>query len=153
MDKRTQLIEAARSFIGVRFSHQGRSRRNGLDCGGLVLLAARQTHLSSLEFLGYADFPADGEFDRLLEESCLPLGWTSSYPHNFDGTEFLPGDLLSFDYKNGEGTRHIALVTDFKNNRYTVIDAHPQFGVSEHPLALEFAKAKITGWRIFGIDD
>lgn len=31
----TELVEAARTFIGVRWKHRGRDR-NGLDCAGLV---------------------------------------------------------------------------------------------------------------------
>lgn len=35
------MIETARSMIGVPFAHQGRHPRAGVDCIGLVVLAAR----------------------------------------------------------------------------------------------------------------
>lgn len=39
-----EIIAAARSYLGVRFVHQGRSRA-GLDCLGLLLLTAEKARL------------------------------------------------------------------------------------------------------------
>lgn len=150
---RAEFVEAVRRFAGARFSHQGRNRRTGFDCGGLILTAGRETALSNLEFLGYASFPTDGKFEELLSEHTEFLGWEKIYPFAFDGTELLPGDLLSFDYGNGEGTRHLALVTKYERNCYWVIDAIPDYGVSEHPVRFPFVKPKtvLKGWRVPGL--
>lgn len=149
---RAEFINAARQYIGTPFSHQGRSKKI-LDCGGLVLLSLKNLNLSSLEELGYASFPVDGRFDQLLTDHADALGFTSRYPHKFDGTELLPGDLLSFDYNNGEGTRHIALVTKFEDGRYWILDAQPVYGVTEKPFSFPFSKATVTGWRVRGLID
>jgi cell wall-associated NlpC family hydrolase len=152
--KREQFVGAARKYIGVPFSHQGRDPfKTGLDCGGLILVVARELELTELEELGYAAFPTDGRFDQLLEEYTDFLGFESKYPHRFDGTEFKPGDLLSFDYENGEGTRHIAVVTKFDGRRFSILDANPTYGVKEFPLGHPFSKAKIKGWRVRGLSD
>lgn len=153
MVTREDFVNEARRYIGVKFSHQGRNPSFGIDCGGLVLLVARAFRLSELEELGYASFPTDGRFERLLEENADYSGIESRYPHKFTGTEFLPGDLLSFDYNNGEGIRHIAIVTKFESPRYWIIDAHPDYGVAEHPLAHPFSKATLKGWRVRGLSD
>jgi cell wall-associated NlpC family hydrolase len=152
---RKEFVERVRRFSGARFSHQGRSRANGFDCGGLVLVAGREIGLSELEFLGYASFPTEGKFEELLAGHTEFLGFEWSFPFSFDGTELLAGDLLSFDYGNGEGTRHLALVTGWRKNCYWVLDAIPERGVSEHPLRFPFVKqnTRLKGWRVAGLTD
>lgn len=135
----------------VKYDRQIKAARKGLDCGGLLVVCARQSGLTELEVLGYADFPNNGKFEQLLNEHADFLNFESDYPHKFDGTEFLPGDLLAFDYKNGEGIRHVAIISKWEKNRYWVIDAQPDFGVSEHPLAHPFSKAKLFAYRIRGL--
>lgn len=123
----------------------------GMDCGGLVLVGARDMGLSDLEFLGYANFPTDGKFEVLLNENTDPIGsWT--FPFGFNGSELKTGDLLSFDYGTGEGTRHLAIVTRWDGRRYRVLDALQDYGVSEHPLAapLVTRRTLLKGWKIRG---
>ena len=151
MVTRVRFIEEARKWIGTRFSHQGRNRRNGLDCGGLILVVGRALALTDLEELGYSSFPTGGRFEALLNEHADALGITSKYPHKFTGDEFLPGDLLGFDYQNGEGLRHVALVTRWDGACYWIIDAQPDFGVTEHPLRHPFSKATLSGFRVRGL--
>lgn len=126
-----------------------------MDCGGLILVVANSLKLSELEIPGYADFPPDGEFERLLDEHAIRTDFTSRYPHRFDGTELLPGDLLSYDYENGEGVRHVSFVTgwDPHSRRYNVIEAQPIYGITEHPFASVFAKATIVRYKVRGLLD
>lgn len=151
---RQQLIETARSYIGVRFSHQGRNRQNGIDCGGLALNATRENGILGLEFLGYPRFPREGKFDQLLDENSDFL-WERTFPFSFDGTELRPADLVSFDYGDGEGTRHMAIVTLWDGRRYKIVDALAAYGVSEHVLAAPFVKSKtsIKAWGLRGLSD
>ena len=37
-EARPAIVEAARSYLGVRWRHQGRTREHGIDCVGLPLL-------------------------------------------------------------------------------------------------------------------
>src|SRR5687768_8887613 len=97
---REQYIAAARAYLGVKFSHQGRNKQNGMDCGGLAMVSARDLDVSALEFLGYASFPTDGKFDALLEDHTDSL-WEREFPFHFNGDELKPADLLSFDYGDG----------------------------------------------------
>lgn len=143
MITRGELIAEARKYVGAKFGHQGR-QKNILDCGGLVLLAGRGVGLTSLEFLSYANFPSGGKFEMLLEEHAVRTGISSTFPHCFSGEEFAPGDLAAFDYGNGEGIRHIAFVTKWDGRRFRVIDAQPDYGVSEHPLAFPFTRRGTT---------
>lgn len=147
------FIKEARKYIGTRFAHQGRNIKVGIDCGGLILIIARTLNLSDLEYLGYADFPNNGKFEELLTEHADYLNFESKYPHRFDGTEFTPGDLLSYDYNNGEGTRHLAIVTHWDGKRFWVIDAIPEYGISEHPFSHPFSMATVKAWRVRGLTD
>jgi cell wall-associated NlpC family hydrolase len=139
MTTRNELIAEARKFIGAKFGHQGR-QPGVLDCGGLVLMTGRAAGLTSLEFLSYSGFPSGGRFEQLLREHAVETGYKSLFPHNFDGTEFKPADIVAFDYGNGEGVRHIGFVTRWDGRRYWIIDAQPGLGVTEHPLAFPFTK-------------
>ena len=150
---RERFVATARKYIGVKFSHQGRTPEFGMDCGGLILVVARELGLSELEYLGYADFPNNGKFEQLLTEHADYLNYESKYPHRFDGTEFQPGDLLAFDYNNGEGIRHIGVVTGWDGKRYWIIDAQPKYGISEHPLAHPFSAATISAFAVCGLVD
>lgn len=143
-----KIITEARKWLGVKYSHQGRTREIGLDCGGLILVVARALELSELEELGYASYPTDGRFEQLLNRHAENLGYESLYPHIFDGTEFQIGDILAFDYQNGEGIRHTAFVTNWDGKHYWIIHAIPDYGVCEMPLRHPFSKARILGFRI-----
>lgn len=150
---REQLVAVARSFIGVRWTHQGRNpTMTGLDCGGLALESGRVLNLTTLEFLGYASFPTNGKFDELLAEETDFL-WEREFPFNFTGDELRPADLVSFDYGNGEGTRHLAIVTRWDGRRYRIVDSLAEYGVSEHALAAPFvrSKTKLKAWGVRGI--
>ena len=57
------LIEAARSYLGVPFRHAGRDR-NGVDCVGLILAAARESGMFDYQPRGYAR----GDSSRLVAE-------------------------------------------------------------------------------------
>ena len=91
------IVETARSFCGVKYAHQGRNRKVGLDCGGLILVVARELGLTELEELGYSSFPENGRFEQLLNENADNLNIESVYPHSFTGGEFQAGDILACD--------------------------------------------------------
>jgi cell wall-associated NlpC family hydrolase len=52
MATRAQIIAEARTWIGVRWRHQGRTRR-GVDCVGLVVLTGRACGLPIEDFTAY----------------------------------------------------------------------------------------------------
>lgn len=99
--KREEIVAAARSYLGVRFHHQGRNRA-GLDCGGLLACVMRDVGLSTAgDFAGYSLSPSTASIRAALEKSAAVPVPVRSYG---------PGDvlLMCFDVE----PQHIAIATD-----------------------------------------
>ena len=77
------FVAAARSYVGVPWRHLGRSR-TGLDCIGLVLLAAREV---SVDLPDPAPYAREPQGTRLLEGILA---------HATRVAEASPGDVLLF---------------------------------------------------------
>lgn len=87
----------ARKYLGVTFLHQGRSPAIGIDCVGLVQLAARDCGIVMPDWTDYGRNPAHGILEsRLVAALGNPIMSLS------------PGCIVSIDFK-GE-TRHLAIV-------------------------------------------
>ena len=86
------FIAAARSYLGTPWRHMGRNRA-GLDCIGLVLVAARDAGLSLPDPAPYEREPADARL--VLEASRLASRVSSP----------APGDVMVF-----RTTRHVGHV-------------------------------------------
>lgn len=54
---RQQILACARSYVGVRFKHEGRTREEGLDCFGLIIRVAWDLELSRFTLTGYGHIP------------------------------------------------------------------------------------------------
>ena len=72
------IIDTARSYLGTRFRHQGRTRAEGLDCLGLLLAIAQdigvtwQADIGAMhEDRGYSHMPCTTELRRGLELSLI----------------------------------------------------------------------------------
>lgn len=94
------IVAEARSWQGVRWRHQGRSRQ-GIDCAGLVICTAHALGLSDFDTTAYDRVP-DGTTLRALCDTHLrpvPLA------------QLQPADvlLMRFDVD----PQHMAIVTDY----------------------------------------
>jgi len=90
------IIEAARAYLGVPFRHQGRTRR-GVDCVGLVVLAATDA--------GYAIADSTDYSHRLTDNELL----NGILSHCDSVTSPQPGDIALFQLPNDQ--QHCAVVT------------------------------------------
>lgn len=94
---REQLIAEARTWIGTPFHHQGRVRRVGVDCIGLIVQPARDLGIAVTDEIGYSDQPNAEHTLECLRRSFVqvPVGrmldgdvyyiWfgVPSQPHHF----------------------------------------------------------------------
>lgn len=129
------LVRAARRYLGVPWRHLGRSRA-GVDCIGLVLLAARDCG---------RDFPDPAPYEREPQGSRLLRGLLD---HGARVTEPQPGDVLVF--RMGVYGGHVGIAT-----------THPVYGgpgllhafalrkhVVEQPMDAELRAALVATVRV-----
>jgi hypothetical protein len=114
---RQAIVDTARSYVGTKVVHHGRSRRDGLDCIGLVIVTARDLGFTKYRDQRYEP-TADGTelqavFDRYLQRRPRPL-------------VFEPGDVVHF--RLGEQYQHVGIVGilyDFsQTGSLTLIHSH-----------------------------
>jgi len=80
MATREDIVAAARGYIGIPWRHQGRTRARGVDCFGLVILAAADCGITVADEAGYSRSPdgysiLDGlhiRFDRIRLDEVRP---------------------------------------------------------------------------------
>lgn len=92
MPTRLDLCAAARTYIGVRFHHQGRCRA-GLDCSGLIVCAAMDCGVELVDRVAYSRQP-DG---HSLEQAMVDAG-CERIPIATAGA----GDVLMFSFQDNE---------------------------------------------------
>jgi cell wall-associated NlpC family hydrolase len=134
MTTRQQIINAARSYLGVRYHHQGRNRA-GIDCAGLLVCVARDVGISTEgDQGGYSRTPDGASLKQALDTFGAPV----------DG--FQPGDflLMRFDAQ----PQHIAIVTD-KGIIHSYLSARR---VVEHRLSEDWRARIVQAYAFPGVE-
>jgi hypothetical protein len=133
------IVQEARTYIGTRWVHQGRSRQ-GLDCLGLASLVAKVTRGYTFDVLNYAAQATDETMLELCRQHMLPV----------PASERRPGDVVIIRYGN---QRHMAIVGDHPiDGEMTLIHASSVFGrVVEHRLDSRWARICIANFRLFDL--
>lgn len=117
----TELAEAARRYLGVRFVHRGR-RKDKLDCVGLVWIAYHDCGVSLCAPTDYGREPNVDRFKTAIENA---LGKPVSGPP-------IPGDVVTL--KTLRHPHHLAIVGEHKHG-LSLIHASGEHGrVVEHRL-------------------
>lgn len=130
-----RLIDEARSWVGVPFLHQGRSRQ-GIDCIGLVLVAMWRTGALS-ESYHVADYGRLPHKDRLLNALRLDCA-RIEHP--------VPGCLVGIRWTRS--VAHVALCTG-----PTIIHSYEGVGcVVEHSYASRWVRMTHSLWALPGIE-
>ncbi|MET3915159.1 cell wall-associated NlpC family hydrolase [Variovorax sp. OAS795] len=104
------VVDVARSFLGVKYRHQGRSRE-GVDCIGLPVCVRAELGLPPMDAVGYAKRTVDSEMLDFCRANMVPV----------DRASLQPGDLLV--QMTGQ-LRHIAIVGDYPGGGLSIIHAH-----------------------------
>lgn len=71
----SQYVAAARSYLGVPFRHQGRSRETGVDCIGLAECSARDVEIMREEEFSraYGRVPRSSLLEQGLGSRCVEI--------------------------------------------------------------------------------
>jgi cell wall-associated NlpC family hydrolase len=134
------FVGQARSWLGVPWVHQGRSRA-GVDCVGLLVCAARELGLAAgaVDVQDYARQPHGGRLREMAEQHLVPSG----YP-------LQPGHVVLMRFDGEE--QHIGLIGDYPAG-LSLIHAHSRLGsVVEHRLADVWAQRIMSIYRVPGLE-
>lgn len=128
------LIAAARTYIGVKFRHRGRSR-NGLDCAGLIKASYWDCGVDLPDFLLYGSEPHD---DGLISHINDALGEpVLSAPAPRRLLQIADVIVQRFDQE----PHHVAFVSDYPVGGLAMIHADGHTGrVVEHRLSDDHIK-------------
>ncbi len=121
--KAPEVVEVARSYLNVRFQHQGRSKQ-GIDCIGFLACIAKDLGLEYDDHVQYARAPKDSEF----------LYYLNKYLVKIDKKDLRPADIV---FLRDKRWIHCGLIAE-RNNYLTIIHAYAKFPrkVCEHRLDL-----------------
>lgn len=93
-------VQAARTFLGVPFRHQGRDH-HGIDCAGLILASYALCGVPMRDVAGYGREPWKDGLRQAVEDG---------FGKPLVDTDRLPGDVLLFRIRREP--QHLAMVTD-----------------------------------------
>lgn len=132
-----QLLTEARSWLGVPWVHQGRSR-HGVDCVGLLVMVARALGVASHDVAGYARLPHGGALRALADQHLTPAA-----------RPLVPGQVVLMRFDGEE--QHIGLLGDYPGG-LSLIHAHSRMGkVVEHRLADVWAQRIMAVYTLPGV--
>lgn len=141
MVTRQDIVNEARSWLGVRWTHQGRTRE-GIDCAGLVILVGRDLGLTHYDTTAYRRRPDHAKFiDYFLAGggTRVPL------------VKARPGDVLLFTEQ--AYPCHSSIISE-KNGVPHIIHAHlPRRGVVEEPLIEPWLSKRVAAFAFPGVED
>ena len=122
------FIAAARSYVGVPFRHQGRTR-HGVDCIGLVVCAARDIGITLADRTDYARDP-NGLLPLEMARQFAPVESPQA------------GDILLMRFR-GE-PQHVAILAG-----ETLIHSYASIGrVVEHGLDAKWRRRIVAAYRL-----
>jgi hypothetical protein len=126
------ILTCARTYLGVRYRHQGRTA-HGLDCVGLLIRVAHDLQLTDFDLTGYGRHPDPTQMTTLL----------AAHLHKQPGgTAPRPAEILLL--ADGPYPCHLALVGD-KGEPFSLIHAWlPARKIVEHRASPDWL-AKIRG--------
>ncbi len=122
MIQAAEVVATARSYKGVRFQHQGRTRL-GMDCAGLVVRVVHDLDLSTFDTRDYGKLPSGDRMRQVMREQCIELP---------PGADLVPGlvALMRFDAE----PMHVAIVCDHPHGLGLVHALAASRKVTEHRL-------------------
>jgi cell wall-associated NlpC family hydrolase len=128
------VSDEARSWVGIPFRHQGRSR-SGVDCIGLVIVVAQSLGLVPADFerRDYGRMPNRDELGQKIREHCRPLEVAQ------------PGCMFAMRW-NKEAA-HVAIYTG-----ETLIHSYERIGrVVEHSFRGRWPRFVDSVWTLPGV--
>jgi cell wall-associated NlpC family hydrolase len=122
-DERDAFIAAARTYLGVRFKHQGRSR-NGVDCVGLCVLA--------MQAIGRTCFDAK-IYSRHAQKQGLRAALVRNLGEPVPKDQMRDGDIALMAFASEPS--HVGIVTNYSLGGFALLHTFAQMKkVVEHRM-------------------
>ena len=142
MDKRQEVVKAAKSFVGAKWVHQGR-RPDGMDCAGLVVLTGKKAGLLDDSYVDYTNYrrqPDGNSFKAQFDKYATRTVWTKAQE----------GDILIF----GKGVYNFHCgILFFKHDKPYMIHGYSESGlIMEQPLTEHWFNRMTLVYKYRGID-
>lgn len=139
------FADAARSLVGVPWHPQGRTRR-GLDCAGVVVVAADIIGETLRDATGYRIPVMDTMLENLLVTNFdLPEDW----PH--------VGDILAFTFRRASTTadpaQHLGILTSLESDPMMMVTIESGGEVRERPVSRGWFNRIVGVYRLHGAED
>lgn len=142
MATRQQIVNEARSWKGVRWKHQGRSRM-GVDCAGVVAKVAHDLAISMYDCVNYPRRSQGNEFLNHFREHLVEKSPVNHEPK--------PGDVAVF--AEPKFPCHSGVITE-KAGKLYVVHAHVNRRmVVEEPLDPHWRSKLVTLFEYPGTED
>jgi NlpC/P60 family putative phage cell wall peptidase len=130
------IVAQARTWIGTKFHHQGRLKKNfqhsgGCDCIGLLIGVFQELNIDfNSRFNGFID---KTNYSRLVTDAIL-VSATEKFFVKKNLSDISCGDIALFSFSNKFSPQHVGIIGENKGS-FTVIHAYLQVGfVVEHIL-------------------
>ena len=132
------LILECRTYLGVPWRHQGRSRR-GVDCVGFILLALKALNIPTVEITGYTRNPDGVALKEIMDKQ--PSLTSVSPPYR-------RGDIVLFRIR--KEPQHVALLTESSTSALGMIHSYNggEKKVVEHDFADYWKNKIISVYRL-----
>lgn len=124
------IVAHARTFIGTKWVHQGRSA-SGIDCAGLVVKVGND--------LGLMNFEPPKDYERAASDESM-LEFCRDQMQDVRFSSALPGDVPVMRFK---AYRHIGFFGDYPHGGLSLIHAFSidHLKVIEHRFSLDWLKS------------
>lgn len=124
-------VAEARSWIGTKWRHRGRTRF-GIDCIGLIVHAVAAGGIQMRDRRDYGREPwKDGLRRELFEHFGEPV------------MDMQPGDVALMQWHNQAGPAHVGIVGDYRHGGLSLIHSYSLTSVCEHGIDDEW-RARIV---------
>lgn len=121
---REEFVKAARSLVGARWRHRGRSM-NAVDCIGTIELSARRVGLPYPPYsTRYGREPWDDQLRKYLAAWCGPA---------LPVSDTQPGDIALVRWGKSDPS-HVGVIADHPDGGLSLVHAHQIHGVIEQAI-------------------
>lgn len=132
------IESAARELVGVRWMHQGRDPKRGIDCAGLGVLALSANGYAIKDRADYGPTPNGS----LTAEITRVLG----NPVATNGNALLPGDVVLMQFAPNK-PRHVGIVGSHSQGLTLIHACNHNKRVVEHLLDTRWLAYIVGVWR------